>query len=444
VRDKQPIVWKRFIDDVFLIWTHGAESLQEFLEYLNSCVDSIKFTMESSETSVSFLDTRVKIVENRIQTDLYSKPTDSHSYLLYDSAHPQRCKDSIPYSQFLRVRRICSMEEDCRDHILTLTCHFMGRGYPMKLLEEAATEVHRLDRALLLRKAGDKARDKEDRVFLITTYNPNFQHLRKIVKNNWDFLGKSPTTDFLYERRLMCGYRRPKNLRDQLVRANIPFLEGDELVRQEFDRPGQVEQAGEEEGVAEAAPLRPVALAGPPRQRSILDYISPIQRVIILPDNQPTSQTASNVVASTSRGDVNRAKNILTPKKRRGFNFCNQKVCRYCPKLDKTGQVISTVTGKVHTSKTHISCRSSNLIYCITCRKCKKQYVGQTSLKLKSRFVHHFYTVDRPDTSKPVGKHFSQLDHDGIADMIIHVLEFISLPPTSIAAATVRNRMERR
>jgi hypothetical protein len=93
---------------------------------------------------------------------------------------------------------------------------------------------------------------------------------------------------------------------------------------------------------------------------------------------------------------------------------------------------------------TNISCRSSNLIYCITCKARKKQYVGQTSLKIKGRFVHHYYTVDKEDLTKPVGKHFSRKDHNGIKDMDIHVLEFIKMPPKSEAALQVRNRVERR
>ena len=103
---KQPLIWLRFIDDIFLVWTHGEEALLEFVEYLNSRVESMNFTMEWSKESVNFLDTKVKREGTKLVTDLYCKPTDSHSYLQYDSAHPQRCKDSIPYSQFLRVRRI--------------------------------------------------------------------------------------------------------------------------------------------------------------------------------------------------------------------------------------------------------------------------------------------------------------------------------------------------
>jgi hypothetical protein len=121
---KQPLVWYRFIDDIFMIWTHGVESLTEFIDYLNTRVESINFTSEISLDKVNFLDTTVKKVGNKLQTDLYQKPTDSHSYLLYNSAHPQRCKDSIPYGQFLRIRRICSTIQDFDRHINQMTVFF--------------------------------------------------------------------------------------------------------------------------------------------------------------------------------------------------------------------------------------------------------------------------------------------------------------------------------
>ena len=36
----------------------------------------------------------------------------SHSYLLYLSSHPSYVKNSIPYSQFLRLRRLCGDDSD--------------------------------------------------------------------------------------------------------------------------------------------------------------------------------------------------------------------------------------------------------------------------------------------------------------------------------------------
>ena len=44
----QPQKWLRFIDDVFIIWSHGQEKLEEFLAYINELHETIKFTAEYS------------------------------------------------------------------------------------------------------------------------------------------------------------------------------------------------------------------------------------------------------------------------------------------------------------------------------------------------------------------------------------------------------------
>ena len=52
------------------------------------------------------LDIKVSIEGNSLCTSVHYKPIDSHSYLLYSSSHPSHVKNSIPYSQFLRRRRL--------------------------------------------------------------------------------------------------------------------------------------------------------------------------------------------------------------------------------------------------------------------------------------------------------------------------------------------------
>ena len=106
-----PMEW-RFIDDIFAIWTHGEQSLKRFIGSLNRHHTTIKFTATWSAEKFTFLDTTVYLKEDSlIGTGRYVKPTDKHQYLRMDSCHPKHCKASIPFSQALRLRRICS--KDC-------------------------------------------------------------------------------------------------------------------------------------------------------------------------------------------------------------------------------------------------------------------------------------------------------------------------------------------
>ena len=104
----KPTVWWRYIDDIFMIWEHGMEHLDIFLNSLNNCHPTIKFKTECvSAERVNFLDVEVIRCEDQLTTDMYVKPTDNHQYLHASSCHVFHSKKSIPYSQALRLNRIC-------------------------------------------------------------------------------------------------------------------------------------------------------------------------------------------------------------------------------------------------------------------------------------------------------------------------------------------------
>ena len=69
---------------------------------------TIKFMADWSKTLINFLDATVSIAESVIETDLYVQPTGSHQYYLSSFFHTFYSKKSIPYSQALRLHRICS------------------------------------------------------------------------------------------------------------------------------------------------------------------------------------------------------------------------------------------------------------------------------------------------------------------------------------------------
>ena len=55
------ICWKRFRDDIFVVWPHTLEELQVFFNYMNNIDQSkkIQFTMEVAKDSLEFLELKL-------------------------------------------------------------------------------------------------------------------------------------------------------------------------------------------------------------------------------------------------------------------------------------------------------------------------------------------------------------------------------------------------
>ncbi len=129
----KPLLWKRFIDDIFGIWRGKEEELLHFFDWINHQPrhSTIIFTPEYSTERINFLDVSIykQSGNPNIQTRLYSKPTGRASYLHFSSSHPYNQKKSIPYSQLLRVRRICSEGHQFHFHARKMIQNFRSRGY---------------------------------------------------------------------------------------------------------------------------------------------------------------------------------------------------------------------------------------------------------------------------------------------------------------------------
>ena len=112
--DLSPTTWKRFQDDVLVVWTHGPASVSLFLEYLSKIdkTGKIQFTMQAAgDDGLEFLDLKLKMVNGKISVDVFSKPTNSFTYVLPSTCYPNRNIKNVPKAIALRLRRICDSDE---------------------------------------------------------------------------------------------------------------------------------------------------------------------------------------------------------------------------------------------------------------------------------------------------------------------------------------------
>lgn len=78
--------------------------------YINSRVPTIKFTLEASSDSISFLDVNM-CKDDHLSTSMYTKKADTNSYLHFASYHPPGLKKSVLSIRLLRIRRMCNKGE---------------------------------------------------------------------------------------------------------------------------------------------------------------------------------------------------------------------------------------------------------------------------------------------------------------------------------------------
>lgn len=135
----KPKMWLRYVDDTFVIWPHGENTLEGFLQHLNSIEESIKFTMElEAGNKIPFLDVLVhKNEDGTLKTKVYRKPTHTGQYLHFDSNHPHNVKVGVARSLYDRARSVCSDERDLEEELKSITNTLKLNGYAEQALSKA-------------------------------------------------------------------------------------------------------------------------------------------------------------------------------------------------------------------------------------------------------------------------------------------------------------------
>jgi predicted GIY-YIG superfamily endonuclease len=187
----KPFYYKRYIDDIFMI-TDANFDLSIFsnsFDYLKLCVDS--------GPKINFLDLEISIdiVTNKLKFSLYTKPTNTYSYLRTDSNHPQFIFDNNPKSLLIRLRRICSDLTDYLYHSTLLIFRLVKRGYNYAKLIKIRHMVSNLIRDDLIPYKSKENIFSEDTILFKFPYDSNLfnnNSIRLFFKQNPIELNNKP------------------------------------------------------------------------------------------------------------------------------------------------------------------------------------------------------------------------------------------------------------
>ena len=137
------------------------------------------------------------------------------------SCHPRDSKKAIPFSLALRLRRICSTDAKFKHRINELKTYLLARGYNYNFLEEQFLRAANISRTNALQT---KPKASNDVVPFVVTYNPALPRISNILRKHFNILHSSNRCKDVFKQPPFVVYRRSSNLRDILVKAQLPVI----------------------------------------------------------------------------------------------------------------------------------------------------------------------------------------------------------------------------
>ena len=224
---KKPLVWKRYIDDVFSLWNISIEEINGFIEQANRYHPTIKFTAEISDKETIFLDTCVYKGDRFKDTSIldvrtHYKPTETFQYTHFSSCHPPGVSKGFIKGEALRLLRTNSSETTFDENIRLFKSRLHVRGYPETLVNtvlSARVSGVKFEE----RKSALLQKDKTHRKILpfVTQYHPAVPNLKKIIMSKWHLIRDQPLLREIYKEPPIISYKRGKSLKDILVRSKL-------------------------------------------------------------------------------------------------------------------------------------------------------------------------------------------------------------------------------
>ena len=217
-RRPELVLWARYIDDVLLLWRGSRESLDAFMNSLNLNDRGIEFKYEADQGKINFLDLEIRVEGGQFVTSTYFKSTDRNSFIPRDSCHHRAWLDSVPKSQFLRLRRNCSKLEDFGEQAKMLTSRFLDKGYEKEELYKQTREVEILDRGLLLLDKQVSTENQNQFVSpFITSYSNQHFLIKKLVRKHWHLIKEDAILGPALPEQPHVVFRGVPSLRDSLA-----------------------------------------------------------------------------------------------------------------------------------------------------------------------------------------------------------------------------------
>ena len=202
----------------------------------------------AQKNSIPFLDVLLTINNDKIETDIYAKETDTFNYLPFSSSHPRHVARNIPFVLAKRIRGIVSSDDLAQKRISEMRLRLIKKGYPKRVINAGINKANLLSREdiithkspLIARNTVSKNNDpstsisndktqghttnsphiEPNPIYFVSTFNEKCFPITDKIKNAVTHFNsiKQPKDKAL---KINSSYRRSPSLKDLLMHKKI-------------------------------------------------------------------------------------------------------------------------------------------------------------------------------------------------------------------------------
>ncbi|XP_074040764.1 uncharacterized protein [Leptinotarsa decemlineata] len=142
----KPKLWQKYVDDIFVIWSHGHQELSKFFNHLNGIHPRIKFTKEVEEgNQLAFIDVLImKKPDGTLGFTVYRKPTHTNRYLnlIANSHHHPKQIHAVAKTLTTRSRRLADIDHR-QQELDTIETTLQMNNYSEKNIKAASKTIRK-------------------------------------------------------------------------------------------------------------------------------------------------------------------------------------------------------------------------------------------------------------------------------------------------------------
>ena len=170
---------------------------------------------------LEFLDLKIKCLKDKLSVDVYSKPTNSFTYVLPSTCYPMKNINKVPQGIALKLRRICDTTEKYESRAHEHKNYLLARNYKPSVVDEQFKKIRKISREDA-RKSKPKTNQVSKTKF-VTKYNPRLPKIDGIIKKHISILHNDDALKTVFPKDCFSTiYKRNKNLKELIVPSVYP------------------------------------------------------------------------------------------------------------------------------------------------------------------------------------------------------------------------------